>query len=72
MKKNIKLEGLDCAVCAGKMEDAISKLPEVKSCRVNFMSQRMLLEVDEDKMDYVLQKSEEIIHGYEPDVVIGK
>ncbi len=31
MTKTFKLEELDCANCAAKMEDAINKMPEVES-----------------------------------------
>ena len=33
MKKKFKLEDLDCANCAAKMEDAIKKIPGVNDAR---------------------------------------
>ena len=33
MKVNFKLVGVDCAVCASKLEDAINKLPYIKSAK---------------------------------------
>ena len=41
MRKSFKLEDLDCANCAAKMQDAISKMPGVEKCTVNFMMQKM-------------------------------
>ncbi len=70
MKKNIKLEGLDCAVCAGKMEEAIGKLDGVNSCKISYMTQRMLLEVVDECFDKVMLSAEKIIHDLEPDVII--
>ena len=71
MKKNIRLEGLDCAVCAGKMEDAIKKLEGVASCRISYMTQRMILDVAEESFDSVMAASEKIIHDLEPEVIIN-
>ena len=34
MKKKFKLEDLDCANCAAKMEDAIKKIPEIGRAHV--------------------------------------
>ena len=41
MKKTFKLEDLDCANCAAKMENAIKKLDGVKDATVSFMTQKM-------------------------------
>ena len=67
MKKSFKLEDLDCANCAAKMEEAISKLPGVSRCSVNFMAQKMILEADDDKFDDVLNLAEKKIREVEPD-----
>ena len=45
MKKVFKLEGLDCAHCAAKIEEKISKLEGVKSVVINFMTTKMTLKV---------------------------
>lgn len=47
MKKSYKLENLDCAHCAAKMETAIGKLPGVKSANISFMAQRLNIEADD-------------------------
>ena len=41
MKKKFKLQDLDCANCAAKMEDAIKKIPGVNDANVSFMIQKM-------------------------------
>jgi len=43
MKKTFKLNGLDCANCAAKMEASINKLEGV-TASVSFMTQKMVLE----------------------------
>ena len=39
MRKAFKLQDLDCANCAAKMENAISNIDGVKSATVSFMTQ---------------------------------
>ena len=51
MRKSFKLEDLDCANCAAKMQDAISKMPGVETCTVNFMMQKMTLVADDARFD---------------------
>ena len=43
MKKIFKLENLDCANCAAKMERAIAKIEGVSAVSVNFMGQRLAI-----------------------------
>lgn len=47
MKKKFKLENLDCAHCAQKMEDEINKLEGVKAS-ISFMAQKLTLEAEDD------------------------
>lgn len=72
MKKTFKLEGLDCANCAAKMEKGINALDGVTSATVNFMTTKMVIEAEDDKMDMILTSAEKIIKKLEPDVLIKK
>ena len=46
MKKTYKID-VDCANCAGKMEEAAKKTPGVKDAVVNFMMLKMIVEFEE-------------------------
>lgn len=70
MKKSFKLEELDCAHCAQKMEDAIAKIDGVKKVTINFMAQKMILEADDDKFEEILEKASKAIKDVEPDCQI--
>ncbi len=72
MKMTYRLMGLDCANCAAKMEAAISKLDGVSSASVNFMTTKMVLEAQDDKMSEVLAAAERIIKKIEPQVVLKR
>ena len=67
MKKIFDLEDLDCAVCAGKMEDGIKKIPGVISCSVNFITQKLMLEADSEDFDNILKKVIKVCKKVEPD-----
>ncbi len=54
MKKFLKMTDLDCAHCAAKMEANISKLNGVNSVVINFMAQKMAIDIDDDKFDTVI------------------
>ncbi|MEY8383100.1 cation transporter [Christensenellaceae bacterium 44-20] len=72
MKKVYRLEELDCANCAAKMERAINELPGVEKATVNFMAQKLVLTAEESRYQEILQKVEEAIRRVEPDCRIVK
>ena len=49
MKKIIKLEGLCCANCAAKIEEGVKKLDGVNSASLSFMTQRLIMEVEDGR-----------------------
>ncbi len=67
MKKVIKLEDLDCANCAAKMERAIAKIDGVTSATVSFMSQKLTIEADDAKFDSIMQEVVKTCKKVEPD-----
>ena len=71
MRKSFKLEDLDCANCAAKMQDAISKMPGVEKCTVNFMMQKMTLEAPDERFDEVLEQAVAVCKKVEPDCIIN-
>ncbi len=67
MKKMIKLDNLDCANCAAKMETAIGKLEGVQSASVSFFTQRLTLEVnDADALTGILEQASAVCKKIEP------
>lgn len=71
MKKVYRLENLDCAHCAAKMETAISKLNGVKKASVSFLTQKLTIEVeDEERLTEVIQQAASACKKIEPDCKI--
>ena len=54
MKKKFKLQDLDCANCAAKMEEAIKKIEGVSDATVSFMAQKMTIEADDSSFDEIM------------------
>jgi len=57
MTKTFKMEDLDCANCARKMEDAIRKLDGVEEVHVNFLTQKMILTADDARFDEIAKEA---------------
>lgn len=70
MKKKFKLEDLDCANCAAKMEEAIKKIPGVSDANVSFMAQKMTIEAEDDKFDEIMKEVVKVCAKVEPDCKI--
>jgi len=70
MKKRFKMEDLDCANCAAKMEDAIKKLDGVNDASVSFMSQKIMIDAEDEKFDSILEEAQKIVKSVEPDASI--
>lgn len=67
MKKKYKIEGLDCANCAAKIEEAIGKLDGVNSVRVSFLSEKVKFDLADDiDLENLIEKSNEIADKIEP------
>lgn len=72
MKKKFILEGLDCASCAAKMERAISKIDGVSEASVNFMTQKLFIEGEDEKMESIIEAAEKIVRKIEPNTSMKK
>ena len=71
MRKSFKLDEIDCANCAQKLEGAIKKLEGVADARVNFMTQKLTLTTAEDAdFDEVLERVVNLAADIEPDCEI--
>lgn len=68
MKKSFKLNDLDCANCAAKIENAIRKVDGVANASISFMTQKMELEAADDRFAAVLVEVKKVIAKVEPDV----
>ncbi|MGI6579092.1 MAG: cation transporter [Saccharofermentanales bacterium] len=72
MKRSYKLQNLGCANCAAKIENDIAQLAGVNSVRVNFMTEKLILDADQEEFASILDQAQTIANKYEPDLLIIK
>ena len=70
MRKTFELEDLDCANCAAKMENAVRGIEGVTFVSVSFMTQKMILEADDDKFNDIDKKAVKVCRKIEPDCTV--
>lgn len=70
MKKVYKLQDLDCANCAAKMERAINKIDGVERASVNFLTQRLAVEADENRFEEIMDEIAKACRKVEPECKI--
>ncbi len=63
MRKTFKLDEIDCANCARKLEDAIKTI----DARVNFLTQKLTLTAADDCFDDVRDRVIALVAKVEPD-----
>ncbi len=69
MKKIFKLQDLDCANCAAKMENEINKLDGVEAS-VSFMTQKLTVSAPDEVFDDTMKKIVKLCKKVEPDCEI--
>lgn len=68
MKRILKIKGLDCAGCAAKLEQNLSKITGVNAASVSFVSQKIIVEFDAEE---TLEKIIDTVNGFEDVKVIN-
>lgn len=70
MRKSFKLDEIDCANCAQKLQEKIQALPGVEDASVNFMTQKLALQAADDDFETVLDAVIKLTADIEPDCEI--
>ena len=70
MKKVYLLEDLDCAHCAEKIAREVGKLEGVSDSKVTFLTQKLTVEVEDNKAGTLLAEVKKIVKKVEPDVTV--
>jgi cation transport ATPase len=69
MKKVFKIE-IDCANCAAKVEEAINKIEGVNQASLNFMTQKMIIDIDDANFEGIMKQVRKVGRKIEPDFEI--
>ena len=70
MKKTYILEDLCCANCAAAIERGVAKIEGVNSASVNFLTTKMILEVDVEGYEETFNKIKKIVKKTAPYVTV--
>ena len=65
MKRNYRIDGLDCAHCAAKMEKNVSKVKGVKEVSINFLTTKMMLDLEDENLDEIIAGIEAAVKDVE-------
>jgi len=69
-RKELILEGLDCANCSSKIESEVNKISGVKAS-MNFMTKTLTVEAEsEQSLDDIIERIGDIAEKYEPNIRI--
>ena len=70
MKKVFKMKDLDCANCAAKMENAVNKIDGVNSAVISFMTQKLTIDLVEERLEEIMDEVIRVCKKVEPDCTI--
>nr|WP_206406644.1 heavy metal translocating P-type ATPase [Clostridium sp. ATCC 25772] len=70
-KKELILEGLDCANCASKIENKTREIKGVKAANLNFMNKTLVFQYDEEEnIPIISEEIKSIVKKLEPQVKV--
>ena len=72
MKKVYKIEDLDCAACAMKLETAVKQVEGVESASVNFILQKLTVELDGEREAEIFKAIVRAAKKSNPDVTLRR
>lgn len=72
MKKKFAIEGIDCANCAAKMEDAINKIEGINSATINFFAEKITIDADDANFDALVDETEKACNKVDKGVTIKR
>lgn len=70
MTKTYILEDLDCAHCAAEIEEAVGKMDGILKSTVTFLTQKLVVEVEDAKAAGITKEIKKTVKKFEPDVEV--
>lgn len=72
MKAKFKMQGLECASCAAKLEDKLNRIDGINNVVLNFMTMKLSFEAGEEYMESVLAQARQVASEIEKGVILEK
>ena len=70
--KKYRLANLGCAHCAAKMEKNVSKVKGVNEVSINFLTTKMMLDLDDSDLDATIAGIEAAVKDVDPRVILKR
>ena len=70
MQKKYILEDLDCANCAAKIEEGVKNIEGVTESSVSFVTEKMIVEIEEGREEIVEKEIKKVVRKIEPDTTL--
>ena len=70
MIKTYIVEDLDCAHCACKIEESVAKFDGVKKSTCTLLTQKLVVDIEDDKVAGLTAEVKKIVKKFEPDVEV--
>ena len=67
-----RLKGLDCANCAAELERKVQKIEGIENATISFMTEKMTVELPEDRKEELMERIKKVVRKEEPDVKVEK
>ncbi|MGX7205031.1 heavy metal translocating P-type ATPase [Enterococcus pingfangensis] len=71
MEKVYRLDGLDCANCAAKIERSVQQINGVENAQVDFISTKLTIVAPEKEIERVSEEAKAVINKLEPEVEVN-
>ncbi|MDT2612737.1 heavy metal translocating P-type ATPase [Enterococcus dongliensis] len=71
MERIYRLDGLDCANCAAKIERSVQQINGVEKAQVDFMSTKLTIVAPEKDIERISEEAKKVIHKVEPEVEVN-
>ena len=72
MIRNYRLIDLDCANCAVKIEREVAKIKGVNKVTVNFMTTKMTIDADDERIEEIEKEAQKIVKKFESEVTMKR
>ena len=72
MVRNYRLIDLDCANCAAKIEREVAKIKGVNKVTVNFMTTKMTIDADDERIEEIEKEAQKIVKKFESEVTMKR
>lgn len=72
MKRSFRLDNMCCATCIDKIHQGVEKLDGVNEVTSSFMTTRITVIAEDDKMEEIIEKMKVIVKKVDCDIVMRR